>query len=129
MIIFPKPFSQPMSYESATRKSIIQSFSHLLLVSITIESETDQLTYCVNQRINQSIHERKNDAHFMQWITIIRLSLLTNSHFATRILYIQSFFHPVICYCFYLMNAWLRDWIDACSLCYYLSISNKQQDK
>ena len=51
-----------------------QSFNHLLLVSITIESETDWLTYCVNQRINQPIHEWINDAHFMQWITIIRLS-------------------------------------------------------
>ena len=33
--------------------SITQSFNHLLLVSITIESETDRLTDCVNQRINQ----------------------------------------------------------------------------
>ena len=41
----------------------------------------------------------------------------------------SSFFHPVICSCFYLVNAWLRDWIDAYSVCYYLSRSNKQQDK
>ena len=35
----------------------------------------------------------------------------------------SSFFLSIICFCFYLMNAWLRDWIDAYSVCYYLSRS------
>ena len=41
----------------------------------------------------------------------------------------SSFFLSIICSCFYLVNAWLRDWIDAYAACYYLSRSNKQQDK
>ena len=53
--------------------SIIQSFNHLLLVTITNESETDRLTGLLCKSKNQSIHEWINDAHFMQWITIIRL--------------------------------------------------------
>ena len=36
------------------------------------------LSVQIKESINQSIHELINDAHFMQWITIIRLSLLTN---------------------------------------------------
>ena len=87
------------------------------------------LSVQIKESINQSIHELINDAHFMQWITIIRLSLLTNWYSATRILYIQSFFPLAIFFCFYLVNAWLRDWIDAYSACYYLSRSSKQQDK
>ena len=97
------------------------------LITITIESETDRLTNSMCKSKNQPIHEWINDAHFMQWIAIIRLSLLTNWHSATRILYIQSFFLSIICFCFYLVNALLRDWIDAYSVCYYLSMSNKQQ--
>ena len=120
---------KPQICSKSINHSIIQSFNHLLLVSITIESETDQLTYCVNHRINEPIHKWMNDAYCMQWITIIRLSWLTYWHSVTKILYIQSFFHPVIFSCFYLVNAWLRDWIDAYSVCYYLSMSNKQQGK
>ena len=87
------------------------------------------LSVQIKESINQPIHEWINDAHFMQWITIIRLLLLTNWHSVTRILYIQSFFLSIICFCFYLVNAWLRDWIDAYSVCYYLSRSSKQQGK
>ena len=43
MIFIPQHFSEPISHKSIPRGSIIQSLNHLLLVSIIIESETDQL--------------------------------------------------------------------------------------
>ena len=49
--------------------SIIQSFNHLLLFSITNENETDRSTDLLckskNQRTKQPIHEWINDAHIM----------------------------------------------------------------
>ena len=130
MIFIPQHFSQPMSYESATRGSIIQSFNYLLLITITNESETDRLTYCVKQRIKGSTNTWMDKRCSFYALNNNYKIIITNKWYSvTRIMYIQSFFLSIICFCFYLMNAWLRDWIDAYSVCYYLSISNKQQGK
>ena len=89
-----------------------QSFNHSIIrywfLSLLKVRLIDWLTYCLNQRIvNEPIHEWINDAHFMQWITIIRLSLLTNWHFATRILYIHHSFFQSFALVFI---SWIHDW-------------------
>ena len=78
VIFIPQHFSKPMSYESAPRGSLIQSLNHSIIcywfLSLMKVRLIDWLTYCVIQRIvNEPIHEWINDAHCMQWITIIRL--------------------------------------------------------
>ena len=83
----------------------------LLLFSTTIESETDRLSDWVckskNQSINQSIHELINDAHFMQWITIIRLSLLTNGTLLQGYcIFYHSFFQSFA----FVFISWMHDW-------------------
>ena len=100
-----------MGYESVTRGSIIQSFNHLLLVSITIESETDRSTDLLwNSKNNQWTNIWMDKRCSFYAVNNNNKIIITNKWYsATRILYIQSFFHSVICYCFYLVNAWLMD--------------------
>ena len=84
----------------------------------------------VNQRIKESTNTWMDKRCSLYAVNNNYRIIITNKWYSvTRILNIQLFFHPVTCSCFYLMNAWLRDWIDAYAACYYLSRSNKQQDK
>ena len=80
----------------------------------------DWLTYCVNHRINQPIHERINDAHFMHWITNTRLSLLTNGTLLQGycIFIILSFNHLLL----FLSRECMIEGLNRCLFCMLLSI-------
>ena len=112
-----------------------QSFNHSIicfwLLSLMKVRLIDWLTYCVIQRIvNEPINTWIDKRCSFYAVNNNYKIIITNKWYsATRILYIQSFFPLAIFFCFYLVNAWLRDWIDAYSVCYYLSMSNKQQGK
>ena len=86
----------------------------------------DYLTECVNQSTNTWMDKRCSLYAVNNNYKIIITNKLA---FCYKDIVYSSFFLSIICSCFYLLNAWLRDWIDAYSACYYLSRSSKQQDK
>ena len=86
----------------------------------------DYLTECVNQSTNTWMDKR---CSFYAVNNNYKIIITNKLVFCYKDIVYSSFFLSIICFCFYLVNAWLRDWIDAYSVCYYLSISNKQQHK
>ena len=111
-----------------------QSFNHSIIcywfLSLLKVRLIDWLTYCVKQRINQSTNTWMDKRCSFYAVNNNYKIIITNKLvFYYKDIVYSSFFLSIICSCFYLMNAWLRDWIDAYSVCHYLSRSNKQQGK
>ena len=111
-----------------------QSFNHSIIcywfLSLLKVRLIDRLIYCVNQRINESINTWMDKRCSFYAVNNNYKIIITNKLvFCYKDIVYSSFFLSIICSCFYLMNAWLRDWINAYSVCYYLSRSNKQQGK
>ena len=98
------------------------SFLHVWLI--------DRFTYCVNQRIIQLIYEWINDTlSCSKYQFKYYFSQPTNWYSATMISYVLIFFQSIICWCFWLIQEWLEDWIDAYCASYFYYQSNKPQCK
>ena len=119
MIFFPQHFSQPMSYESDTRGSIIQSFNHSIIqsfnhsiicywfLSLLKVRLIDWLTYCVIQRINQSTNT---------WMDKRCSLYAVNNNYKIIITNKQAFCYKDIVYSIFLSSfalvyiSWMHDW-------------------
>ena len=112
-----------------------QSLNHSIIcywfLSLLKVRLIDWLTYCLNQRIvNEPINTWMDKRCSLYAVNNNYKIIITNKLvFCYKDIVYSSFFLSIIFSCLYLVNAWLRDWIDAYSACYYLSISNKQHDK
>ena len=110
-----------------------QSLNHSIIcywfLSLLKVRMIDYLTYCVNQRIKESTNTWMDKRCSFYAVNNNHKIIITNKLAFCYKDIVYSIFLSIICFCFYLVNAWLRDWIDAYSVCYYLSISNKQQGK
>ena len=111
-----------------------QSFNHSIicfwLLSLMKVRLIDWLTYCVNQRIKESTNTWMDKRCSLYAVNNNYKIIITNKLvFCYKDIVYSSFFLSIICFCFYLMNAWLRYWINAYSVCHYLSRSSKQLDK
>ena len=104
-----------MSNESDTRGLFIQSFNHFSFVLYHYwkwDWLTDLLCKSKNQPTNTWMDKR---CSFYAVNNNYKIIITKKWHSVTRILYIQSLYHSVICSCLCLVNEWLRDWIDAYS--------------
>ena len=124
MIFIPQHFSKPMSNESATRGSITQSFSHLLLVSITIESETDRLTDLLYkpESINTWMDKRCSLYAVNNNYRIIITNKLAFCYKDIVYSIILSFNHLLL----YLSREWMIEGLNRCLFCMLLSIHIQQ---
>ena len=117
---------KPQIYSKRINHSIIQSFAIGFYHYWKWDWLTDLLCKSKNQPTNTWMDKRCSFYAVNNNYKIIITNILAFCYKDIVYSIILSF---IICFCFYLMNVWLRDWIDAYAACYYLSRSNKQQDK
>ena len=113
-----------MSNESDTKGSIIQLFNHLLLVSITIESETDRLTDLLYkpESINTWMDKRCSLYAVNNNYRIIITNKLAFCYKDIVYSIILSFNHLLL----YLSREWMIEGLNRCLFCMLLSIHIQQ---
>ena len=119
------------TYESATKTFILPLNICICYLLFLIVWLIDRFTYYVNQRINQLIYGWINNSmscskkQFKHYFQNQRIGILLLGYHMFK----YSFIHSIICSCFWLMNEWLKDWIDAYCASYFYYQSNKKQCK